>query len=227
MIGLMKIILRFVPLLKSNKMEVAAFYLGPEDLPNRDCLGYMDESYVERLPKTVNNAVSSPEHRRVHKEPPKEPEETLNCKMDYLRKSKNKDLRRIMKKVAVQKREHRHELLPPVCDKFSKEYILRVGTRLAVARLADVAQGHKLLSDEHRDLKREAKDPGLKDTWGNDAWGVVLEHMGRQMLDPGATGTPDHIKNKLKDLFKAYASYKTHFRQCFPRRMTPLGISWA
>ena len=118
----------FVPLLKSYKKEVIEFYLRPEELPNRGGLGYMDDPYVERLPRKVDNVVEAPEHSRVHNESPKEPEETLNGHMDYLRMFKNKDLRRTMKKVAVQKREHRHERLPPVCDKFSKEYILRVIT---------------------------------------------------------------------------------------------------
>ena len=106
-----------------------------------------------------------------------------------------------MRKVSAHKKDHRHENLPPVCHNFSKEYVLRVMTRLAVARMADVAQGNKLLSDEHRELKKETKDPGLKETWDEDAWGVVLEHLDRQMLDPGVTGAPDHIKTKLKDVF--------------------------
>ena len=90
-------------------------------------------------------------------------------------------------------------------------------TRLVVARLADVAQGNKLASDEQRGPKLEAKDPGLKETWDDDAWGVVLEHLDRQMLDPGATGTPEHIKNKLRDLFKAHASCKKHFEALLPK----------
>ena len=49
--------------------------------------------YVEILPKQVDNAVGPPEHSRAHKEPPKEPEETLNGKMDYLRMFKDKDLK--------------------------------------------------------------------------------------------------------------------------------------
>ena len=112
-------------------------------------------------------------------------------------------------------------MLPPVCDKFFKEYVMRVMTRLAVARMADLAQGNKLLSDEHRELRKEAGDQGFQQTWDEDAWGVVLEHLDKQMLDPEVTGTPDHIKTKLKDLFKTYACYNKHFEALLPDESDP------
>ena len=85
---------------------------------------------------------------------------------------------------------------------------------MAVARLADVAQGNKSLSDEHKDLKREAKEPGLKDTWDDDAWGVVLEHLDRQMLDQRATGAPDHNKNKLRDFSRPVLFTNSSLKHC-------------
>ena len=87
-----------------------------------------------------------------------------------------------------------------------------------MVRLASIAQGNKQSSDEQKELQKEAADPYLKETWDNQAWGVVLEHLDRQMLEPGGIGTPKQVKEKLRDLFKAYASYKGQLVALLPKK---------
>ena len=47
---------------------------------------------------------------------------------------------------------------------------------------------------------------------------MVLEHLDRQMLEPGEIGTPKQVKEELRDLFKAYASYKGQLVALLPKK---------
>ena len=75
-----------------------------------------------------------------------------------------------MRKVARHSREHPHEVLPEVCDSFHKEFMSKVMARMAMARIADQAQGNEHASDVQQDLKQQAVNLDQKQMFDDQAW---------------------------------------------------------
>ena len=143
---------------------------------------------------------------------PTEHQETLGGHLSYLKGFKNKDLPRVMRKVARHTREHPHEVLPEVCDSSHKEFMSKVMARMVTALIADQAQGNKHVPNAQKELKQQAVNLDQKQTCDDQAWGVVLEYLDRQMMEPGHTGTPAPVRHSLRDLFGAYAVTKLTWR---------------
>ena len=60
-------------------------------------------------------------------------------------------------------------------------------------------------------------DPDQEQVFDDKAWGVVLEYLDLQMMDPSRTGAPKPVRDGLEHLFAFYSSYKRHLEALMPK----------